>query len=75
MSKIIKVNWQMGKTGKYTPVANIEPVVIDGVEINNVTLNNLDWLNERGIKIGSIVEVVRANDVIPKNFKSNFKWR
>ena len=69
MSKIIKVNWQMGKTGKYTPVANIEPVVIDGVEINNVTLNNIEWLNEREIKIGSIVEVIRANDVIPKILK------
>lgn len=69
ISKIIKVNWQMGKTGKYTPVANIEPVVIDGVEISNVTLNNLDWVNERNIKIGSIVEIVRANDVIPKILK------
>lgn len=65
VTKIIDVNWGIGKTGRITPVAVIKPVTIDGVEINNVTLNNLDWIKEKNIKLNSVVGVTRANDVIP----------
>ena len=67
-SKISKVNsviYQVGKTGKITPVAIIEPIEIDNVKIERVTLNNFSWIKDMNIKINSIVEVVRANDVIP----------
>lgn len=66
VSKVIDVIWQPGKTGRFTPVAIIEPVIIDQVEINRITLNNIDWINENNIKINSIVSVTRANDVIPQ---------
>lgn len=55
----------VGKTGKLTPKAILEPVTIDGVTITNATCSNYNWLNAMGIRIGSTVAVKRANDVIP----------
>lgn len=60
-----EVRFGIGKTGKLTPVAIVEPVELDGITVSNVTLNNLDWLSKRNIKIGSLVSITRANDVIP----------
>lgn len=64
-TKIIGVTWGTGKTGRFTPIAILEPVVIGGVTITNVSLNNMEWIKERDIKVNSIVSVTRANDVIP----------
>lgn len=66
ISKIISVEHQLGTMGTLTPVAIIEPVKIDGVEISRVTLNNYNYIEERDIRIGSKVEVIRSGDVIPK---------
>lgn len=55
----------VGKTGRLTPQARVKPVEIDGVTITNITCHNYSWLNTMGIRIGSTVAVVRANDVIP----------
>lgn len=60
------VFWQQGKTGRLSPVGVIEPVVIDGVEISRVTLNNIDWIRENDVRINSFIGIVRSNDVIPK---------
>lgn len=65
ITKIIGVTWGTGKTGRFTPIAILEPVVIGGVTITNVSLNNMEWIKERNIKVNSIVSVTRANDVIP----------
>lgn len=64
-SKVLGVDWGIGKTGRLTPVARIEPTEIDGVVIENVTMHNISWMKEKGVKIGSIVTITRANDVIP----------
>ena len=56
----------VGKTGKLTPVAVFNEVVIDNIRINRATLHNFDWLTARAIRVGSKVMVQRANDVIPK---------
>jgi DNA ligase (NAD+) len=55
----------VGKTGRLTPQAIVEPVEVDGVVISNITCHNYSWLNKMGIRIGSTVAVTRANDVIP----------
>jgi len=54
------------KDGLHIPVAMLEPVEIGGVVVSKATLHNLDFIEEKGLKIGSIVDVVRSGDVIPK---------
>lgn len=65
ISKVLEITVSVGKTGRLTPQAKIEPVEVDGVLISNVTCHNYSWLKEKGIKEGAVVEVFRANDVIP----------
>jgi DNA ligase (NAD+) len=63
---IEKIIWSMGRSGKLTPVAVIKPVNIQGVTINNVTLNNVDFVEKNNLGVGSVVDIKRAADVIPK---------
>lgn len=60
------VIWQVGRQGRLTPVGIIEPVVLAGATIERVTLNNLTWIQEMGLKIGSRIVIMRSGDVIPK---------
>ena len=64
-TKLLDVEFNVGKTGKVTPVAILEPVSIDGVTIKRVTLHNTAILNGLDMKIGDIVGVIRSGDVIP----------
>lgn len=57
---------QVGRTGNFTPVAEIEPVTIAGATITNVTLHNYAEIERLGLRVGSTVEVKRSGDVIPK---------
>jgi DNA ligase (NAD+) len=66
LSTIRSIEWQVGRQGKLTPVATVDPVVLGGVTIERVTLNNLDWLLALGVRIGIRVWLVRSGDVIPK---------
>lgn len=63
---IHSVTWQTGRTGRITPVAEIEPTDIGGVTISRVMLNNFGLLTERGYGIGCRAILRRANDVIPE---------
>ncbi|HEY2349539.1 MAG TPA: NAD-dependent DNA ligase LigA, partial [Puia sp.] len=64
-SKLLKVEFQVGRTGSITPVAKIEPVPIGGVTVGSVSLFNEDIVRQKDLLIGDTVLVERAGDVIP----------
>ena len=69
-SKLLKVEFQVGRTGSITPVAKIEPVPIGGVTVASVSLFNEDVVKQKDLRIGDSVLVERAGDVIPYIVKS-----
>lgn len=64
-SKLLRVEFQVGRTGSITPVAKIEPTPIGGVTVSSVSLFNEDVVREKDLHIGDTVLVERAGDVIP----------
>lgn len=64
-SKLLKVEFQVGRTGAITPVAKIEPVALAGVTISSISLHNEDFILEKDIHINDTVIVERAGEVIP----------
>lgn len=69
ITTIKDVVFQIGRTGILTPVASIEPVLIGGVLVSNVTLHNINEINRKDINIGDTVIIKRAGDVIPEVVK------
>ena len=61
-----KVIWQVGRTGKLTPLALLEPVELGGATVSRATLNNYGDILRKDVKIGSRVLVRRSNEVIPE---------
>jgi len=64
-TKLIDVVFQVGRVGTITPVGKLEPVEIGGVVVSSVSLFNEDFIKEKDIRIGDLVLVERAGDVIP----------
>ncbi len=64
-SKLLQVEFQVGRTGTITPVAKIEPVPIGGVTVSSISLFNEDVIRVKDLRIGDTVLVERAGDVIP----------
>ncbi len=64
-SKLINVEYQVGKIGSITPVAKIEPVHLAGVIISSISLHNEDFIKSKDLRLGDTVLVERAGDVIP----------
>ena len=65
-TKLIKVEYQVGKTGRITPVGIFEPITLGGVTISRATLNNIDYIRGLDLHLNSNIIVERSNDVIPK---------
>jgi DNA ligase (NAD+) len=65
---LLSVSWEVGRTGKLTPVAVVEPVDLAGVTVQNCTLNNMGDIERKGLThaLGSQVHIRRSNDVIPE---------
>lgn len=65
-TKLLDVEWNVGRSGRVSPTAILEPVELAGVTVKRATLNNMDDISKKGVKIGAEVFIRRSNDVIPE---------
>ena len=65
-TKLLGVEWNVGRSGRVGPTALLEPIELAGVTVKRATLNNMDDIKRKGVRIGAEVFVRRSNDVIPE---------
>lgn len=64
-TKLIDVIWQVGKSGRVTPVAILEPVMLGDAQVSRATLNNPGFIEMLDLQIGDMVHVIRSGEIIP----------
>lgn len=74
-TKLLDITFTVGRTGNITPNAILEPVMIAGTMVSKATLNNEDFIKERDIRIGDVVTVRKAGEIIPEVVGVNFDFR
>lgn len=69
VTKLLSVDWQVGKSGVISPVAILEPVYVGDALVQRATLHNIRYINDLGLEIGCLVEIIRAGEIIPRVVK------
>jgi len=62
---LYKITWQVGRTGKITPVAHFTPIDLDGSTVSKSTLHNMGYINGLGLHLGDRVYVIKSKEIIP----------
>lgn len=75
LTKLQDIIFTVGRTGQITPNAVLEPVIVAGSTISRATLHNEDYVVEKGLKIGDIVSIRKAGDVIPEVVEAKIERR
>ena len=75
VTKLTDIIFTVGRTGQITPNAVLEPVIVAGTTISRATLHNEDFVNERNLKIGDMVVIRKAGDVIPEVVEAKIERR
>ncbi len=69
-TKLLDIEVNVGRTGAITPVAVFEPILLAGTSVSRAVLHNQDFINEKDIRIGDIITVRKAGEIIPEVLKS-----
>jgi DNA ligase (NAD+) len=69
VTKILGITWQVGRTGKVTPVAELEPIELQGTTVKRATLHNYKEVLEKNLELGDMVVIRKAGDIIPEVVK------
>lgn len=66
ITKLLDVEWQVGRSGVVSPVAILEPVIIGEATVARATLHNIKYIQDLDLELGCLVEVIRSGEIIPR---------
>ena len=64
-TRVLSIDFQVGRTGAVTPVANLAPVALCGTTVKRATLHNAEWVEKLGVRVGDLVTVIKGGEIIP----------